>query len=240
MKNKKLIDYIPFFVMIVLSIVTILIYTIAMHGARALNFVKIFIALIAPLIIPFVNYIFKIKVPIVLNVLITFFCFVSLDLGSVLDFYALIPHYDKFLHTTFGFTGALGVFIFLLYGKGRELKPWCFFVVILLCVVGIAGLWEIYEYVENIIAHSNVQRWLPDMEQVGNMTVSEFFKTYDPLWDTIWDIIVAIIGTFAFFASVLIDKFCGYKMCKNIYNQTLVSTKQNSETNNLEKNKTVE
>ena len=201
--NKKIIEFIPFFVMIALSIITICIYLISMNGNDGIKVLKIFIALFASLLIPLINVIFKIKVPIILNILVTFFCYVSLQLGSVLDFYGLIPYYDKFLHTTFGFTGALAVFIFLLYGNGRNLKSWCFFIIIMLCVVGIAGFWEIYEYVENIITNSNVQRWMPNMGEVGDMSVSEFFKTYDPLWDTIWDIIVAAFGVVIFYVFVL-------------------------------------
>jgi len=228
--NKKIIEFIPFFVMIALSIITICIYLISMNGNDGIKVLKIFIALFAALLIPLINVIFKIKVPIILNILVTFFCYVSLQLGSVLDFYGLIPYYDKFLHTTFGFTGALAVFIFLLYGNGRNLKSWCFFIIIMLCVVGIAGFWEIYEYVENIITNSNVQRWMPNMGEVGDMSVSEFFKTYDPLWDTIWDIIVAAFGVVIFYVFVFIDKLCGYKACKSIYNQVRVSTKQTNKT----------
>lgn len=228
--NKKIIEFIPFFVMIALSIITICIYLISMNGNDGIKVLKIFIALFASLLIPLINVIFKIKVPIILNILVTFFCYVSLQLGSVLDFYGLIPYYDKFLHTTFGFTGALAVFIFLLYGNGRNLKSWCFFIIIMLCVVGIAGFWEIYEYVENIITNYNVQRWMPNMGEVGDMSVSEFFKTYDPLWDTIWDIIVAAFGVVIFYVFVFIDKLCGYKACKSIYNQVQVSTKQTNKT----------
>ena len=51
------------------------------------------------------------------------------------------------------------------------------------------------------------------------MTVKEFFSTYNPLWDTIWDIIVAVIGVMIFFAMILIDKFFGYRISKSVYRQ---------------------
>lgn len=238
-KNKRLIDFIPFFVMIGFTIIAICIYLIPMQGRDFLKIFSLFVCLIATLIIPVVNIIFKIRIPFVFNCLFAVFCLASINLGSVLRLYDYIPYYDKFLHTIFGFIGSFGIFVLLIYGKGKDLKPWCFFVLVMLGVVGIAGFWEIIEYVCDIVAGSNMQRWLPDLSQVGDMSVSEFFKNYNPMWDTIWDMIVAIIGVVIFYIFVFIDKLCGYKVCKNIYNQTQVSTKQSEETN-LEQNKTVE
>lgn len=219
MKNKKLVDFIPFFVMTGLTAISLCIYLIPMHGQEPLKIFSLFVTLIASLIIPVINLIFKIRIPFIFNCLFALFCYVSISLGSVLRLYDYIPYYDKFLHTVFGFIGAFGIFTLLIYGKGKELKPWCFYIVIMLSVIGIAGFWEIIEFICDIVAGSNMQRWLPDMAEFGDLTVSEFFKNYNPMVDTIWDMIVAVFGVVLFYVFMLIDKLCGYKVAKNIYKQ---------------------
>lgn len=216
--KKTVKDFIPFFAAIAASVITFIIY-VATGGNDGLKILEAFAPPLCALIIPVINRIFKIRVPSALNVIVAVFAFVSVDLASVLDFYHIIPWFDKFLHTAFGTVGAFGVFVILLYGQGEKMKPWCFFVIIFFIVLGIAGAWEIYEYTANSILHTDIQRWMPDMSVSGNLTVKEFFKTYDPLWDTMWDMITAALGTFIFYLAIFIDKLCGYKLCKSIYKQ---------------------
>ena len=216
--KKKIIDFIPCFVATAASAVCLLIYFFAFHKSYYLDVVKACMVPICALVIPLVNLIFKIRVPFAFNIAVAVFAFCGLDLASVLGFYDY-TYYDKFLHTTFGIVGAFGVMIVLLYGKGERMKPWCFFLVILLCVLGIAALWEIFEYAVHAVTGSDTQHWTPIMSEAGNMTVEEFFADYDPLWDTIWDIIVAAIGVFMFYGIIFIDKLCKYKMCRGIYRQ---------------------
>ena len=222
MKIKSIKDYLPFFALTLANVVTLFVYLFAFNGRDGIKILEVCVVPFIPLIIPALNKIFKISVPFSFNVAVTVFAFLAIDLASVLDFYGLIPYFDKFIHTVFGIIGAFGIFILLLYGNGEKLKPWCFFTVILLSVLGIAALWEIYEYFANMITHTDMQRWLPDFNTVGDMTVKEFFSTYNPLWDTIWDIVVAAIGVFIFFAGILADKFCGYKLSKSVYNQVKI------------------
>lgn len=224
MKLKRIVDFIPFFGMLIASAVTMCIYLFAMNGRELVHILQVIISPLIPLIIPVLNRIFKIRIPLAFNIAVAVFALFAINFASVLYFYGLIPYYDKVLHTTFGIVGSFGVFILLLYGKGEKLSPWCFFAIILLCVLGMAALWEIYEYIASAIIGSDMQHWVPEMSEVGSMTVAEFFKNsgYDPLWDTIWDIIVAGFGVIMFYIIILIDKFCGFKMCKSIYRQVNV------------------
>lgn len=219
MKAKKIIDFIPFFALLAGSLTCLLIYLFAMNGRAPVRIIQGCAAPLVALIIPVLNLIFKIRIPMALNIAIAAFTLLGMDFAAVLDFYVLIPYFDKFLHTAFGTLGAFGTFVFLLYGKGEKMKAWSFFTVILLSVMGMAAFWEIYEYVTYGITGTDIQGWYPDMNAVGDMTVREFFKDYRPLWDTIWDIIVAGFGVAVFYILVLIDKLCGYKVCKSVYRQ---------------------
>lgn len=190
------------------------------YGQRdVLKTVETFAVPLIALIIPIINRVFKVRVPFALNVAVTAFAFVAVDLATVLDFYDIIPYFDKMLHTAFGIVCAFGACVFFMYGNGDKMKPWFFFISVMLFVLGVAAAWEIYEYVMSAVLNSDMQKWLPDFGAVGDMTVSEFFKSYDPLWDTMWDIIVAAFGVFIFYAGVIVDKLTGYKVMKSVYRQ---------------------
>lgn len=217
MKSKKIvIELIPFFTVTVISAVALIVYLTALNGNSGMRIAQACITPLIPLVVPIVNRIFKFRIPFAFNVAVSVFAVLAIIGASVFDFYHLIPYYDKFLHTTFGVLGGLGVFIVLLHGNGRAMKPWCFFLVIFLSVMGVAALWEIFEYTIGAIFNSNTQNWRPVMDEVGEMTVREFFKDYNPLTDTIWDMIVAAFGVLIFFFAVFIDKLRGYKVVKKI------------------------
>lgn len=217
-RKEILIDFIPFLVSVAATTVCFLIYFFALHKSYWLDILKGCTMPLVTLAIPFINLIFKVRIPIALNAAVAAFAFCGIDLASVLGFYGF-PYYDKFLHTSFGALGAFGVFILLLYGKGERMRPWCFFLVIFLSVLGLAALWEIYEYASGAILDYDMQHWMPDLSQVGDMSVSEFFAGYDPLWDTIWDIIVAAFGVIVFYLILLLDRLNKYRTCKRIYRQ---------------------
>lgn len=220
MKSRKaLLDFIPFFVTAALSLTTLVIYLTALGGRDPVRIVEACAAPLVPLIIPAANKIFKVRLPFALNIAVTAFAVIAVDFASVLDFYSLIPYFDKFLHTSFGVLGAFCVCVFLLYGNAEKMTPWGFFITVFLCVMGLAALWEVYEYTAGAILNSDMQRWFPDMGAVGDMTVEEFFKNYNPLWDTMWDIIVAAFGVIFFFILLIIDKLCGYRVAKKVYAQ---------------------
>lgn len=216
MKTKKIIWFIPFIALFVLSLVSLFIYLFAFGGRAASVIAAACVAPFTALVIPFLNGVLKFKIPFGFSVAVAVFAFAAIDLATVLNFYSLVPYYDKMLHTCFGFLGAMGAFIILLHGDGRKMKGWCFFLMIFLSVLGVAALWEVYEYAVGAIFNTNTQNWRPDLNEVGGMTVREFFETYHPLTDTMWDIIVAAFGVLVFFGAVFIDKHCGYKMCKSL------------------------
>lgn len=228
-KKKTWLEFLPALIMTVAGVVTLFVYLFAYGEHEITSYLAIAVAPIIALVIPVLNRICKIKIPPALNIAVSVFAFAAIDLGTVLNLYAYIPHYDKILHTLFGVLGAFCMFVILLYGKGENLRPWCFFLIILLCVLGVAALWEIYEFAEGAITHTDPQRWMPDLSAAGDLTVREFFTTYHPLSDTMWDIIVAAFGVIVFYLFILIDKLCGYKVCRRIYAQVKTPRKKPEE-----------
>ena len=154
MKVKKIADFFPFFGMLVASAVIMCIYLFAMNGRELVRILQVIVSPLVTLVIPVLNRLCGIRIPLAFNIAVAVFALFAINFASVLNFYGLIPYYDKILHTTFGIVGSFGVFILLLYGKGEKLSPWCFFILIMFCVLGTAALWEIYEYIANAIIGS--------------------------------------------------------------------------------------
>lgn len=229
MKKQKIIDFIPCIVVAAASAICLLVYFLAFRKSFYLDVVKGCLVPVVALVIPVVNLIFKIRIPLAFNIAVAAFAFCGLDLASVLNFYGYVPYYDKFLHTAFGIVGSFGVMIVLLYGKGERMKPWCFFLVIMLCVLGLAAFWEIFEYTVYAATGADMQHWMPAMQEVGSMRVEEFFESYNPLWDTIWDMIVAFFGVLLFYGIIFLDKLFGYKICKGIYAQVNLTHQKQEE-----------
>lgn len=227
-------EFIPAIALTVASIVCLCIYVFVMKQNSAVRFAELAVAPLIALVIPVLNRIFKINVPFALNVAVSVFVLAAIDFASVLDFYTKIPYFDKVLHTLFGVIGAFGMFVLLLYGRAEKLRPWCFFLIIMLSVLGLAAFWEIYEYTASAITGHQMQGWMPNLDAVGDMTVREFFASYDPLWDTIWDIIVAAFGVCVFYLLVFLDKLCGYKVCKSIYRQVNEPRKKKTESEKID------
>lgn len=219
-KKKKIIEFIPFFIMVAINVVVLAIYLFVMQRRQTARILATFLAPCVALIIPVVNRIFRITIPFALNVAITAFAFLAMDMAAVLDFYAIIPQLDKVLHTVFGIIGGFGGMIFLMYGNGEKLKKPHFYILIMLFVLGCAAFWEIFEYVAGFIVDMDMQHRFPEIEDVGNLTVSQLQAMgFDPLCDTMWDIIVAAFGVCVFYAVAFIDKLKGYKLFKSIYRQ---------------------
>lgn len=219
MKAKRILtELTPFFVMLALSAVSMCVYLLVFKESVLFRILQVAGAPLIALIVPLANLIFRVRIPFAFNVALTAFAFFAMNLAAVY-LYRVLPDVDKVLHTLFGVLGGLGMMILLLYGKGEKLRPWCFFVLIMLGVLGLAALWEIYEYLASSVLGADLQRYLPDMNAVGNLTVNELMKNYDPLWDTMWDIIVAMLGVVIFYLLVFVDKLFGYKVCKSIYRQ---------------------
>ncbi len=217
--KKKIEEFYPFFIMLTLSIVTFFIYLFAFEEHSAVKILEVCVAPLIMLIVPLLNRLLKTRIPVITNAVIGIFTFVAINLASVLDFYGIIPYFDKAVHLFFGVVGSFVMFTILLCGGGDSMKPWCFFAMILLGVLGASALWEIYEYAASAILGSDMQHWFPDMSVDGDTIVKEFFKNYDPLWDTMWDMIMASFGVLIFYIIMIADRLRGWKMCKHLYSK---------------------
>ncbi len=126
------------------------------------------------------------------DLILVYFLFVisSIVLGSICDFYKMIPYFDKVLHFT---TGVLSSLVALNILKNFNVKDKygisfnLIFMASITCMLSI--FWEIFEYISDFIFSGNAQRVL----ETG-------------INDTMLDMIIAIIGFIVFSTIYVIRK----------------------------------
>ena len=148
--------------------------------------------------------ILRIRFPLVLELMLLVFVFACLMGGTVFGLYAHIPVWDKILHTASGVLfSAVG--LSLAHAMTKGLSGMRRIVVCLLIAaffsLSVGYLWEIYEFsYDSLVSGGNLQRWqagiltqLPD----GSVAVTDARAA---LLDTMYDLIVNLIGTVLFLA----------------------------------------
>lgn len=206
MKRKNIIEWIPSLISMVLAIGSAIAYTFVAKPPLLIYYLQIFGAALAPIIVPLYGLLTKKKLPTIVGFLLSIHIFISVDLGNALDFYHLIPLWDKILHTFFGILGAVIVSILLVRWRGDRLKPICFYIVVTLAVLGLGACWEIFEYACDTLLGNDAQRWHVLLEQGKS-----------PMTDTMWDLIVTLIGSLIYAIVMTFDKIRGGKIAKIIY-----------------------
>lgn len=124
-----------------------------------------------------------------MDFMILLFILLAFPCGSVLEFFQLIPHYDKICHTLSGvFVSMLALALFLTVCPEHRVTRENLLLALLFVFavsMAVAGLWEICEYFVHLITGRDVQR-------VAATGVS----------DTMQDMIVCMIGTLVYLPAV--------------------------------------
>lgn len=120
--------------------------------------------------------------PRFLQAIMMIFVFLSMYLGEINRFYAKIPLFDKFLHTSSGLIlGVIGfIFVYTINDNknvGVKLSPFFACVFAFTFAVAAGAIWEIYEFTCDQLFNWNMQNW----KATG-------------VKDTMWDIVVDTIG----------------------------------------------
>lgn len=137
------------------------------------------ISIIPVMLIPFLlKKFFYLKISNQVETMYLIFVFFAHFLGSIVNFYDLIPGYDKIMHFI---SGMLSTFIgLLLLIKLKQYKKInvVFTIIFMIAVtLSIATLWEFYEFISDYI-------FSKDAQNVITTGVS----------DTMWDMLMAFLG----------------------------------------------
>lgn len=136
-----------------------------MTGFNTMKLSKILIVLcIVPIImVPyFVDRIFSYKIAEGVVFLYYLFIFLSLVLGSILGFYSKIWWFDLFTHFSSGILTSYIAYVILLKNNiTRKNNRFFWFLFILVFTIAIAGCWEFFEFICDIMFHQDAQKVIP-------------------------------------------------------------------------------
>ena len=215
---KKLKIWLPTIIFGVLTVILAVIYGVTDNSLKTV-YIQLALCLFVPAIFPVLGIITKKPFPLSLTLMACYLMVVGIYFAKALDFYSFIPAYDKFLHTGFGLIGSAMVYTLLMRWGGDKLAPAGIVIVVFLGVLGVGAIWEIIEYVGSVITHEDPQRVLGVLNKI--MEVGSVEKAWEqglnPLDDTIWDLIVTVIGSTVFIIFYIVDRIFGGKLCKKLF-----------------------
>lgn len=152
--------------------------------------------------------------PVLVEVIICLQAMLSLSFANAFDMYVVLSEWDLILHGLLGVELlAFGYFI-LINNGGRKMTNLGKLIFLLIFVAGVAGLWEILEYIAyNITGH--------DFQHMTDFKVGD-----TPLDDTMTDMIISLITAFITYLVVVIESFISGKLI-NVVTKSLLIDKEN-------------
>lgn len=192
---NKSIRWLPTAAVLLSGVATAIIYPLTAEEVKAYLFAEIFLLALVPALITLVSSRTQLKIPFSLNAAISLHIILAVHMGTVLDFYHVIPCWDLLMHGYFGFWGAWLVYILFDFCGAGEMHPVGKLLLVFLGVMGLAALWEVGEFAVDLLFGSDAQRVAEALASGAN-----------PVQDTMTDIIVAIVGAVVFFAALAVKK----------------------------------
>ncbi len=211
---KQLKKYIPLGIDLIITFIAIIVYSCLKPERAPLTYVQI---LVGPMVLGAVlllNHTRTIHIPTIISYLLMIHLVLALILGSAFNFYDLIPAWDMILHGYFGFLCSVLVFCVLLNYNGEQLKGFFIFVLIFFVTMGVAGLWEIYEFTMDSLLGGDAQR-----------VEESILAGHSPVYDTMMDMIIAVVGIILFYLCMLLDKCRSYRLTRYLYKEIHMNKK---------------
>lgn len=200
-KEGCVLKWSPTIVSLALAAATLIIYGIIYDERSVQIYLQVSAAAFVPAAFPLIGKITKKDFPICVGVLATTHIFLANDLGSALGFYGLIPSWDLIMHGFFGLVFAVIAKEFMLRWGCGAMKKGGFYLLIFLSTAGAAAMWEIWEFICDIVLDGDAQRV---KEAIANGT--------NPVADTMTDIMITLAGVAVFYIVIFIAKLRGYDL----------------------------
>ena len=171
---------------VALAAVTLFIYALITQPVAPAVFVQVSACALVPTVLLLTERFTQYALSVPLFAAITVHVILSSFCGSALGFYYAIPWWDLFLHGMFGVVAAAAL-VGLLRCRVKPMGAVLEAVVVFLSVMGLAALWEVGEYVTDLVMGGDAQRVLQALQNGGS-----------PVGDTMTDIIITAVGVLAY------------------------------------------
>lgn len=187
MKNRseKLKINQDWYVPIILFIIGIVLYTAygIIYSFQIIPLLEILGCWLVSCVIPILNIRINPRCPISVNTLIAILIVMGGYLGGALAFYDRFTYWDTFCHTFFGIvSGAVFIYLIRLF-QVEKMNLFAIAIFELAFTLGLAGVWELFEFACDCMFHTDFQKVILSVEQ-GKL----------PQWDTMMDMLVALLG----------------------------------------------
>lgn len=168
----------------------------AMVSTRAFQMFETALMMLIIFIPMITNRVMQVKISPAMEIAFVAFCFASLILGDVANFYSRFAWWDTILHAISGvLMGIVGYAIINTFNRvdERRLRYSPLFVVVwIICFsVAVGTMWEIIEFVIDGLFGLNSQEFLSSS---GTFDMVQPRIGRDALWDTMVDLILDLLG----------------------------------------------
>ena len=203
LKNAR---WLPVIINTIAASISLLFYTFThTDSINSLIIIQIVVGAAIPFLLILLTDLLKIRFPTIFNLLIVGLVVMAIYLGNGFSFYSIIPFYDKFLHTYFGYICSLIILCTLIYYNGDKLSTPLLLFVVFFFTMGMGGIWEIFEYLCDIATGG---------DSLGiNKSIDNGFH---PCTDIMVDLLVTGLGILLFYFTLLFDKFNGFTLCHKL------------------------
>lgn len=167
--------------------ITLALYPVVAEAINPVVYAQVIAVSAIPWLLPYIARKRGLEITPLLNTLIIIHIVFSCFLGSAMGFYKRFPLWDLLMHGLFGLIGAVVMYAVLrtLFTNRTRIGFAC---VIGLCVMGLAALWEVFEYTADLILDGDAQR-----------VKEALLAGLPPIKDTMTDIVITMVGLGVFY-----------------------------------------
>ncbi|MGN0814739.1 MAG: hypothetical protein ACI4MH_05880 [Candidatus Coproplasma sp.] len=178
----------PLAALALFDIITVILYPVVSETVVPMVYFQIAGSLCAIAAVTVVSRFTPIKIPTYLIAQIALSAALANNVGTVFNMYYIIPSWDLILHGYFGFWCAQAMWLLL-----KAETPLARYLFTFVCVMGVAALWEVFEFTSDLLFGGDAQRVHESLELGIN-----------PIIDTMTDMIIAAAGYAVFVAARVI------------------------------------
>lgn len=191
---KKYAIWFPLAALAAFDIVTAVLYPVVSEAVRPMVYVQVAASLCGIAALTVISRFTPFKIPLYLIAEIALSAALANNLGNIFNMYIIVPCWDLILHGYFGFWCAQAAYLVL-----KSEKPALRYIISFVCVMGVAALWEVFEFTTDLMFGGDAQGVQGSLAQGIN-----------PIIDTMTDIIIAAAG-YAVFVAVKVIAYLSHR-----------------------------
>lgn len=197
---------------IITYLLAVISYIVALFIIKVSLMDTIFLFLVPLLAFVFPIYVTKTKkdFPLFITAMVCVEILICICGGSLFNLYDVFAPYDLILHCYFGFSCSMIIYYILGKNSNKIKNKPIFFILIFLATMGVGAIWELWEYLCDLITNGDALR-----------VEESIYKGLSPVADTMEDLAITMVGIILFYIVVFIDSRLNNRLLHNFYEDDL-------------------